>query len=220
MGIWFYEEDEADKVETLLHRILAAYPTTSTAPSGHEQVCIPPRCMLKRLDTFLWTILEEACPLAASACIFPDACHCKLQISGSLVHGSARLGQQRWSCIQGCNVIGKALRFVRQAAQSRGEGNNAGDDAFWDQRAPSPPADFDPFAGRVAGGAAAAAASPAPPLVTPGPAPAMMTPGPPAPPSGTPIGATPPKSPGSFLRGARLNSVSRKFPLDHVFRHA
>jgi len=45
VGIWFYEEDEADKVETLLHRILAAYPTTSTASSTHELVCILPHCI-------------------------------------------------------------------------------------------------------------------------------------------------------------------------------
>jgi hypothetical protein len=29
MGIWFYEEAEADKVETLLQRILAAYPSAA-----------------------------------------------------------------------------------------------------------------------------------------------------------------------------------------------
>ena len=65
----------------------------------------------------------------------------------------------------------------------------AGDDSFWDQRAPSPPSDFDPFAGRAA-------------VATPSSAIIMMTPGPPA------MTATPPKSPGNFLRGAQQTGAS------------
>ncbi|KAK9902790.1 hypothetical protein WJX75_006055 [Coccomyxa subellipsoidea] len=107
VGIWFYEEEEADKVEALLHQILASYPGSPSAP-------------------------QQEVPEQAAA-----------SHSG--------------------------------AAASR-------DDSFWDQRAPSPPSDFDPFAGRAG-------------IATPPSALGMMTPGPPA------TAATPPKSPGSFLRG-------------------
>ncbi len=41
VGIWFYEEEEADKVESLLHRILAAYPEAqSSTDVAHEQVLL------------------------------------------------------------------------------------------------------------------------------------------------------------------------------------
>ncbi|BDA51353.1 probable mRNA-decapping enzyme 1B at N-terminal half [Coccomyxa sp. Obi] len=114
VGIWFYEEEEADKVESLLHRILEAYPTAEDPTDGaHEQA-------------------PEQTP-------------------------------------------------VQQAAAPQ-------DDAFWDQRAPSPPSDFDPFASRAA-------------AATPPSALGMMTPGPPAPPSAPAMSTTPPKSPGNFLRG-------------------
>lgn len=64
------------------------------------------------------------------------------------------------------------------------------DDAFWDQRAPSPPSDFDPFASRAA-------------AATPPSALGMMTPGPPVAPSAPAMSTTPPKSPGNFLRGVQ-----------------
>lgn len=71
----------------------------------------------------------------------------------------------------------------QQAAASHSGAAAFRDDSFWDQRAPSPPSDFDPFAGRAG-------------IATPPSALGMMTPGPPA------TAATPPKSPGNFLRGA------------------
>jgi hypothetical protein len=51
VGIWFYEEEEADKVETLLQRILAGHPSAVAAAPSAEQpqakVRIYHRCKLQ-----------------------------------------------------------------------------------------------------------------------------------------------------------------------------
>lgn len=42
MGIWFYEEEEADKVEAVLHQVLASYPGSPSAPQQVRAMVVPP----------------------------------------------------------------------------------------------------------------------------------------------------------------------------------
>lgn len=189
-------------MESLLHRILAAYPEAESPIDGApEQVnCIPMppepagmpdvsacRCPTSSSLLAVWFSRAAAVSSELSLDGTITSRSCKHLYAAPFARDSSSAFSDGFMFLASCAYLGRLVQAPEQTPVQQTAAHQ--DDAFWDQRAPSPPSDFDPFASRAA-------------AATPPSALGMMTPGPPAPPSAPAMSTTPPKSPGNFLRGA------------------